>query len=283
MTAIALPPEAAILIGGVFGCLVGSFLNVVVHRLPAMVLNEAAETPVMNLAFPASHCPSCATPLSWRDNIPLASWLLLRGRCRACAMPISWRYPALEALGAAIGALAIWRFGFGVEGLLAAGFLMTLTALAAIDLETGLLPDRATLPLLWAGLIAAAFGKGPDPADAILAAALAYGALTALNLLCRLALGRDGMGGGDAKLAAAIGAWIGLAAIPWSLLISFGAGAVYGILMRAQRTRRANGSASAAADELPFGPWLALGGAALFCWPEIAAVGAEWLMFGRLR
>ncbi len=270
MTALQLiPPEALIATGALFGCLIGSFLNVVAHRLPQMaVADMEGRDAGLSLAFPASHCPKCAASLSWRENIPLVSFVLQRGRCQHCHAPIAWRYPLLEALG------AVWRLGFGPEGAFAAAALLALLALAAIDLETGLLPDRLTLPLLWAGLGLAAVGFGPAPEAAILGAGAGYLALEGLNGLCRLAIGRDGLGGGDAKLAAALGAWVGAAALPAALLIAFTAGAVYGLSGRVLFKERP-------AEELPFGPWLAVGGAILLLWPTIADAFAVWLTLGR--
>jgi len=282
------PPEIAIPLAGLFGLLIGSFLNVVAHRLPGIVIAEAeGRRPAMSLAFPASHCPQCHATLGWRENIPLLSFLLQRGRCRHCAAAIPWRYPALELLGAAAAALAVWRFGFSLEGARLAVFLLTLLALAAVDLESGLLPDRITLPLLWLGLLIAALGHGPAPAQAILGAAAGYAALDGLNRATRLCLGRDGMGGGDAKLAAAMGAWLGPAPLLWALLIAFATGAIYGVgalltKWTSNRSPATNGQTGAAADELPFGPWLALGGAVLATWPELGGAASTWWRFGAL-
>lgn len=271
----ALPLEAAAALAGLLGCMIGSFLNVVAHRLPGIVLAEAGgERPALGLAFPASHCPHCDTPLTWRENVPLVSWLLQRGRCRHCSSAISYRYPLLEALGGLAAAACVCRFGFTVEAGLAAAFLLALLALAAIDIEAGLLPDRITLPLLWVGLIAAASSFGPTPAQAILGAAAGYGLLDGLNRLSRLCLGRDGMGGGDAKLAAAMGAWLGPIGLVWALLLAFTAGAAYGVAARKAA------SADPTGEELPFGPWLALGAAVLTIWPELVAIGGRWLTSG---
>jgi len=280
------PPEIALPLAVLFGLLIGSFLNVVVGRLPGIVTAEAeGRRPAMSLAYPASHCPKCGAALSWRENLPLLSFLLQRGRCRHCAGRISWRYPILEALGATAGAVAVWRFGVGVEALLVAAFLLSLLALSAIDLEAGLLPDRITLPLLWLGLVAAAFGSGPAPAMAILGAAAGYAALDGLNRLTRLCLGRDGMGGGDAKLAAALGAWLGPEGLAVALLIAFAGGALYGVAAllakRASKTvatpSKGGAGDAPAGDELPFGPWLALGGAVLSLAPEFAGRALAWL------
>lgn len=278
MTALqTLPAEMLIALGGLFGCLVGSFLNVVAYRLPRIALAEIeGRAPDFSLSFPASHCPACDATLSWRENIPLLSFLAQGGKCRHCAAGIPLRYPILEAMGALLGAAAIWRFGFTVEGGAAAAFLLTLLVLAAIDLETGLLPDRATLPLLWAGLLLAAFGFGPEPRDALLGAALGYGLLEGLNRLCRLAIGRDGLGGGDAKLAAALGAWLGPVALASVLLLAFVLGAVYGVT----RSKKAASDAASVSAELPFGPWLALAGASALLWPNGFSAARGWLMAG---
>jgi len=278
----AMPVAFCVGLGGLFGCLVGSFLNVAAHRLPAMVLAECeGRSAGMSLALPASHCPACETPLSWRENIPLVSYLLQGGRCRHCRSRIAWRYPALEALGGVAGGYAVWRFGFGVEGALLAIFLLALLTLAVIDLETRLLPDRITLPLAALGLAIAGAGYGPSSGAALAGAALGYGLLTGLNQLARLTMGQDGMGGGDAKLAAALGAWLGPAPLIWALLLAFAGGAIFGVLLRAI----GGGKAATAADGAPagsiaFGPWLAVGGAVAAGAPELVAAGASWLMTG---
>lgn len=279
MTGLAsLPLEAAIALAAMFGCMIGSFLNVVAHRLPAMVLAECdGDEAPFTLSFPASHCPSCETPLGWIENVPLLSWLAQRGRCRHCAAPISWRYPLLEALGALAAALAVWRFGVTVDAALAAGVLLALLALAVIDAETGLLPDRITLPLLWAGLIAAGAGYGPGALQAAAAAAAGYLAFEGLNLACRLMTGRDGMGGGDSKLAAAMGAWLGPFGLAWALLAAFAAGALYGL---AKKASKLSDQSSVEANELPFGPWLAGSAAAFTLWPELADIAGGWVAVG---
>lgn len=270
---LTFPPEAAIALAALFGCLIGSFLNVVAHRLPAMVMAAAnGAAPQFNLSFPASHCPSCETPLAWHENLPLVSWIAQRGHCRHCAAPISWRYPLLEALGALAAALAIWRFGATVDGVLAAIFLLSLLTLATIDAETGLLPDRITWPLILVGLAAAAIGYGPTFGAATLAAAAGYLGFEGLNLACKLAIGRDGMGGGDAKLAAAMGAWLGPVGLAWALLMAFTVGAVVGL---ATRRLGQTGEQPTISEEIPFGPWLALA-AAVFClWPELAHMASN--------
>ena len=286
-----LPPELAIGLGGLIGLLIGSFLNVVVHRLPAIVVAEAEgrEAPA-SLAFPASHCPKCGSALRWRENLPLLSYLIQRGRCRHCAAAISWRYPALEALGAVLAAVAVWRFGPTVAGAAVAVYLLALLTLAAIDLETGLLPDRITLPLLWLGLILAALGHAATPGlgagQAILGAAAGYAALDGLNRVTRLCLGREGMGGGDAKLAAAMGAWLGPVPLAWALLLAFVVGSVYGVgallSKRAPNRPPEPRMDDAASDELPFGPWLALGGAIFVAAPEAASFATAWWARGGL-
>lgn len=282
----AMPVALAVGLGGLFGCLIGSFLNVAAHRLPAMVLAECeGGSPGMSLAFPASHCPTCQTPLSWRENIPLLSFLLQRGRCRHCEAGIAWRYPMLEALGGVAGGFAVWRFGFGVEGALFAVLLLALLTLTVIDLETRLLPDRITLPLLALGLTAAAVGYGPSAGAALAGAAIGFGLLTGLNQVSRWAMGQDGMGGGDAKLAAALGAWLGASSLVWALLLAFAAGAVFGVALRAVGAIGGGKAATtsvggAPAGSIAFGPWLAFGGVVVACAPELVAAGAAWLATG---
>jgi leader peptidase (prepilin peptidase)/N-methyltransferase len=187
----------------------------------------------------------------------------------------------LEILGGVAGAIAVWRFGFTVEGALAAGFLLSLIALSAIDLETGLLPDRLTLPLVWVGLAGAALGFGPNAAQAILGAALGYVLLEGLNRLCVLTIGRDGFGGGDGKLAAAMGAWLGLSSLPLALFIAFATGAIYGLGVRLLISRK-SGVRADDSNEIPFGPWLAVGAVVLMLWPGMAAMAADWLIYGTL-
>ncbi|MBT6311825.1 MAG: prepilin peptidase [Alphaproteobacteria bacterium] len=279
----SLPPAALITLSVVFGCLIGSFLNVVAHRLPLMIEAEEAggDASGLSLSYPASRCPDCGHSLSWYENIPLVSFLLQGGKCRHCGTGISWRYPMLEATAGVLAGLAVWQFGLSLHAAAITAFLLALLALTAIDLDTGLLPDRITLPLLWLGLIAAAAGQGPAPASAILGAVIGYLTLDALNRIARLLTGQDGMGGGDMKMAAMMGAWLGPEALAVALFIACASGAAYGVAMRLM------GSSGSALDDtdvpegaMPFGPWLALGAAILALWPEVADFAMQWVLYG---
>lgn len=278
----SLPPAALIMISAVFGCLIGSFLNVVAHRLPLMIAAEEAGEAGggLSLSYPSSRCPDCGHSLSWYENIPLVSFLLQGGKCRHCGAGISWRYPLLEAAAGALAGLAVWQFGLSLHAAAITAFLLSLLALTAIDLDTGLLPDRITLPLLWLGLIAAAAGHGPAATSAILGAVIGYLTLFALNQIARLMTGEDGMGGGDMKMAAMMGAWLGPEALAVALFIACASGAAYGV------SQRLISSGDAAMDDpdlpagaIPFGPWLALGAAILALWPEVSDLVMQWVLY----
>lgn len=214
---------------------------------------ETAPAPRYNLVVPRSHCPHCNTPLRIRDNVPLLSWIALRGKCGYCGNPISPRYPAVEALTAVLSALIAWRFGFTVTTLLALAFTWTLVALTFIDADTTLLPDDLTLPLLWLGLGANVFGTFVPLRDAVIGAMAGYLVLWSIYWLFKLATGREGMGYGDFKLLAALGAWMGWKALLPIVLLSSLVGAVVGIvlLVLAKRGREI---------PIPFGPYLAAAG-----------------------
>ena len=270
-------PEAALL--GLLGLLVGSFLNVVIHRLPKMMeLHWAAEcaelqphnTPVgdtaaaavepFNLMVPRSRCPRCNTEIKAHQNIPLLSWLLLGGKCAHCRAPISVRYPVVELVTAALSAVVALRFGWQWQTLFLLVFTWALVALTVIDIDHTLLPDVITLPLLWLGLLcslgwhAGLMPPAPtDPVSAIVGAAAGYLVLWSVYWLFKLATGKEGMGYGDFKLLAAIGAWLGWQMLPVTLLLSSVVGAVVGIAMivLVKHDRRV---------PIPFGPYLAGGG-----------------------
>ena len=250
------------LILALFGLAIGSFLNVVIHRLPQMLergwriesaelLGVAIETPApIGLARPRSRCPSCGHAIAWHENIPLVSYLRLRGRCAACKAPITARYPLVEAATALLFAAVAWRFGAQPTTLLWCGFVAALVALAVIDWDTTLLPDHLTLPLLWAGLVAAALGWTLPLATALWGAVAGYLSLWAVYWLFKLTTGKEGMGYGDFKLLAALGAWLG-----WSMVlpIVLGAsviGAIVGIAMKLSGALREG-------RFVPFGPFLA--------------------------
>ena len=270
--AVALPAAAVI------GLCVGSFLNVVIHRLPKMMergwADQCAELagrapeprPRYDLVAPRSACPACGHAIGALDNVPVLSWLALRGRCRACGAPISPRYPVVELAAGALAVAAVWQFGPGAKGLAACALLWALLALAFIDADTQLLPDDITLPLLWAGLAANLFGLFVPLASAVIGAMAGYLALWAVYWLFKLVRGKEGMGYGDFKLLAALGAWLGWPMLPQIVLVSSVLGAVGGILMIVLKGRDK-------AVPLPYGPWLAGAGAvALFFGPAINAL-----------
>ncbi len=270
-------PYAASAIALVVGLCVGSFLNVVVHRLPRMMERDwraqcaelRGETPpeenppAYNLAVPRSACPECGHRIGALENIPILSWLALRGACRACRKPISIRYPLVEMLGGLLAAYAIWRFGLSWKGVAACVLLWTLIALTFIDFDTQLLPDSLTLPLVWAGLIANLFGLFVPLGDAVIGAVAGYLALWIVYWLFRLIRGKEGMGHGDFKLLAALGAWLGWPMLPLVVLLSSVVGAVIGITLMVFKGRDHN-------VPLAFGPYLAIAGAiALFFGPAL--------------
>ena len=256
----------------VLGLLVGSFINVVVHRLPIMMRNElrldcqwldavdndqpepdftqpGAQT--YNLSVPRSACPSCQTQILARDNVPILSWVILRGRCRQCQHPISKRYPIVEAATALLGLWVAWVMGPDVSTLLAIALVWTLWTLTLIDWDTQLLPDQLTLPLTWAGLIAAALPVWPvSVTDALWGAVAGYLSLWTVFHLFRLITGKHGMGAGDFKLLAALGAWLGWQYLPMIIILSSLVGALIGIACIALKRMGAQAP-------MAFGPYLA--------------------------
>ncbi|RVU43336.1 prepilin peptidase [Rubrivivax rivuli] len=276
----------------VLGLIVGSFLNVVVHRLPLMLerqwwgdvaaqlgdadshrrvfqhpaperlaqaaslLDKALEgLAALGLARPASRCPACGHRIRWHENIPVVSWLALRGKCSACGTRISMRYPMVEVGTAALFAAAAWRFGAQPATLMWCAVLAVLLALALIDWDTTVLPDNLTLPLLWAGLIAAALGWLPELSitTSVWGAVAGYLSLYLVYLFFKLVTGKEGMGFGDFKLLAALGAWLGWQAILPIVLMASVLGAAVGLVMKATGSLREG-------RFVPFGPFLAGGG-----------------------
>lgn len=259
-----------IALAAVVGLVVGSFLNVVVHRLPRMLerawgehdpgQGREGDAATFNLAVPASHCPACHRPLSAWENIPVLSYLALRGRCRGCAAPIPARYPLIE-LAAGLGAvISVGALGPGAEATAVVAVYWTLLALSVIDLEHYLLPDQLTLPLLWAGLLWSVFPYAEvAPRDAVIGAAAGYLSLWSVYHGFRLATGKEGMGYGDFKLTAALGAWLGWNLLP-ALVLLAAVSAVVAALLPALAGRPVAG-------RLPFGPFLALAGWVLLLVP----------------
>jgi leader peptidase (prepilin peptidase) / N-methyltransferase len=270
----------ALFAGSVFllGLIIGSFLNVVIYRLPIILEREwrsqasevlasdvepavpAAPLARFTLSTPRSACPSCKSPITALQNIPVISWLALRGRCASCKAKISARYPLVEITTGVLSAWVAWHFGFGASAVCALLVTWALIALTGIDIDHQLLPDNITLPLLWAGLLAAV-AIGPiagvalpvSPKDAIIGAAAGYISLWLVFHAFKLVTGKEGMGYGDFKLFAALGAWLGWQLLPMVIVLSAASGAVLGILMIALqgRDRRA---------PMPFGPYLAAAG-----------------------
>jgi leader peptidase (prepilin peptidase)/N-methyltransferase len=250
---------------GAFGLAIGSFLNVVIYRLPKMMEAEwqaqCAElagrdpepAPRFNLLVPGSHCPACKTPLRVRDNVPLVSYFASGGRCAHCGAAVSSRYPIVEAITAVLSAGVAWHFGFGLAGLAALAFTFVLIALTFIDADTTLLPDSLTLPLLWAGLLLNTGGTFAPLSEAVIGAAAGYLILWTIYWLFKLATGKEGMGYGDFKLLAALGAWFGWKMLLPILLLSSVVGATVGIILLVLARRGRD-------IPIPFGPYLAAAG-----------------------
>ncbi|MEA1048595.1 A24 family peptidase [Lamprobacter modestohalophilus] len=311
-------PALLFLTTALFGLAVGSFLNVLILRLPRIMEQEwreecaellasenlaasqqdaptpaaesaesAAESaaepaaapsqqasptsetttaPRLSLSRPGSHCPSCGTAIRALDNIPILSWLRLRGRCRACEAKISIRYPLVEALTAVLSVVVVWQLGPTPAALAALILTWGLVALAIIDFDTQLLPDSLTLPLLWLGLLLSLGGTFTDPTSAILGAAAGYLLLWLVFQAFRITTGKEGMGRGDFKLLALFGAWLGWQAVPQIILLSALPGAIVGVALIASGRQQAG-------QPIPYGPFLAIAGWISLLWGE-AITGA---------
>lgn len=258
---------------GVLGLLVGSFLNVVIGRLPRMMENEwhdqcatlrGESVPPLqrfNLAYPASHCPHCQHSLSVVENIPILSWFLLKGRCKHCTKPISVRYPFVEMLSALLSVFAAWRFGLGWDLIGALVFIWASIALAGIDYDKQLLPDQITLPLLWVGLLFNLTATYTPLASAVLGSMLGYLVLWLVYSVFKLLTGKEGMGFGDFKLLAALGAWFGWTMLPLILLLAAGAATLVGVGLILLKKHDRN-------SPLPFGPYLVLAGWITLFWGQ---------------
>ena len=252
---------------------IGSFLNVVIHRMPKMMERqwraEVAEAngqtvpdePSYNLMLPRSQCPACGHAITAMENIPVISYLVLRGKCAGCSAPISPRYPLVELFTAGVSGVVAWHFGFGWTTAAALLFVWAMIALAFIDLDTFFLPDDITLPLLWAGLLVNMGGVFVDLQTAVIGAVAGYLSLWLVYWGFKLATGKEGMGYGDFKLLAAIGAWLGWKMLPVVIMLSSLVGAIIGIsliaLARHERSR-----------PIPFGPYLVLAGLIAMFWGD---------------
>jgi leader peptidase (prepilin peptidase)/N-methyltransferase len=264
-------PPLFSLVCGILGLLVGSFLNVVIHRLPKMLDNDwrcqcaelrGEELPAgerLTLAYPRSRCPHCGHPISALENIPVVSWLALRRKCSACHAPISPRYPIIEAMSGVFCAFAAAHFGFGWAAAGALLLIWSLIALTFIDIDTQYLPDAITLPLLWLGLLLNTIGTYTDLQSAVVGAMAGYLALWSVYWAFKLATGKEGMGYGDFKLLAALGAWLGWQTLPLIVLLSSLVGALVGIALIVAAKHGRN-------VPIPFGPYLASAGLIALFW-----------------
>ena len=263
---------------GLLGLIVGSFLNVVIYRLPIMMerrwqaecasmdtgsIEQAKEQDaVFNLMLPGSACPSCGNTLSIWENIPVFSYLLQKGKCKHCASHISIQYPLVEILTAILSVVAVWYFGYSWKSVAALAFTWSLITLAIIDLKTQLLPDQITLPLLWLGLIVNLNNTGfTQYQQSVLGAVFGYLTLWSIYHLFRLLTGKEGMGYGDFKLLAAIGAWAGYTSLPVTIILSSLTGTVIGILLIITKQQNKG-------TPIPFGPFLAIAGWIAFYWGD---------------
>ncbi|MGL1832937.1 prepilin peptidase [Rhodocyclaceae bacterium SMB388] len=280
MNVTLLDPAVFTALIALLGLFVGSFLNVVIHRLPRMMEREweaqaaeirgeeAAPAERFNLATPRSRCPHCGHLITALENIPLVSYIILRGRCGHCGASISRRYPVVELLTAVLSGYAAWHFGIGLATAGALVFIWAMIALSFIDLDTQLLPDQITLPLLWLGLAFNLTGTYTDLSSAVIGAMAGYLALWSVYWLFKLATGKEGMGYGDFKLLGAIGAWLGWQILPLTILLSSLVGAIVGISLIALARHKRN-------VPIPFGPYLAAAGVIALFWGD--AITASYL------
>ena len=258
----------------VFGLLVGSFLNVVIYRLPEMMQREwraeareilelpAEEAqPLFNLVTPRSRCPKCGHTIAWYENVPVMSWLILKGKCKGCSTPISKRYPIIELVSGVLAGLCAWHFGYGPWLVFTLFATWVLLAAAMIDADTTLLPDSLNYPLLWAGLLAALLGISPvSLPDAVVGAMAGYLSLWSVYWLFKLLTGKEGMGYGDFKLLAALGAWVGWQYLPLIILLSSVVGLVFTLLATLFGGEKRT--------QIPFGPYLAAAGWIALLWGD---------------
>lgn len=271
-----------------FGLIVGSFLNVVIYRLPVSMLknwkkecleflennkDEDTDEGSFNIAFPASHCPKCKAKVKPWQNIPVISYLLLKGRCASCGCNISLRYPIIEIVTGALTVFCIFQFGLTAQGGLALVLTWALISLTMIDIDHQLLPDNITLPLLWLGLIANAVNSFTDLHSALYGAVFGYLTLWSVYWLFKIVTGKEGMGFGDFKLLAALGAWMGWQMLPLIIILSSFVGAVIGIGGIIIQGRDKN-------VPIPFGPYLAIAGWIAFFWGD--AISSAYLQFAKV-
>jgi leader peptidase (prepilin peptidase)/N-methyltransferase len=279
---------------GIISLLIGSFLNAAIYRIPIMLENDwqadcrellghknqnleeqsKDKQQKFNLFVPRSQCPSCGHMITAIENIPVLSYLFLRGKCRSCSTPISIQYPLIEIFTALISLLVAWKFGPTKATIAALFFTWTLITLSIIDIKTMLLPDNLTLPLLWLGIAVNYFGIFTDLKSSVLGAMAGYLSLWSVYHLFKVLTGKEGMGFGDFKLLAAVGAWGGWQVLPFTIFASSLLGAIFGILLMI--VKRSKDS-----HPLPFGPWLALAGFLAFIWrDEVLLYMRQYLLIG---
>jgi leader peptidase (prepilin peptidase)/N-methyltransferase len=270
---LAANPSVLLIVSGLLGLAVGSFLNVVIHRLPKMMerdwrsqcaeildgVTAPAQQQAYNLVVPRSRCPNCEHQITALENVPVFSYIALRGRCASCGWRIPLRYPAVELLTALLSVIVVWRFGFSIQAGGALLLTWALVALSFIDFDTQFLPDSITLPFLWLGLAFNVAGIYTTTQASVIGAIAGYLTLWSVFHLFRLVTGKEGMGYGDFKLLALFGAWLGWSALPLIVLLSSMVGAAIGVAMIALRGHDKN-------IPIPFGPYLAIAGWIALMW-----------------
>ena len=278
-------PAAFYISMAVFGLIVGSFLNVVIHRLPKMLeidwqqqcrtlLNldtpERAPAEGFSLITPRSQCPRCGHKISVMENIPVISYLILRGKCSACRQPIAIRYPVIELASGVLAVFSAWHYGFGAHALLALLLAWSLLTLSIIDLDHQLLPDDITLPYLWLGLLVNMYGVFTDLHSSLIGAVAGYGVLWTVYMVFKLLTGKEGMGHGDFKLLGMLGAWLGWQMLPLIILLSSVTGAIIGIGLILLKLHDKS-------KPIPFGPYLALAGWIALVWGhDLNSIYLHW-------
>lgn len=278
-------PTIYILTVSLLGLIVGSFLNVVIHRLPKIMdrewrsqclsfleMEQQQGQENYSLSRPPSHCPKCNHPISAFENIPVLSFLIQRGRCRHCGEPISWRYPIIEMITALLSGAIAYHFGVSSAAIFALLLTWALIALTVIDLDHQLLPDSITLPFLWLGLLLSTQNVFADMQSSIIGAAIGYLSLWSIYWAFKLLTGKEGMGYGDFKLLALFGAWFGWQSLPLIIILSAGVGAVVGIALILFKNHQRQ-------QPIPFGPYLASAGWISLLWGEqITAAYLNWAL-----